>query len=794
MPYTITSSGDSVFYISLHSALIKGFKIKVTEFSAEQGTPVGQPLLLSSDNEVTSEESILYVGANAGISSLIWTDKAFKSLKVNVLGTKHITHVNVPSGDGKSAENITVHGPSSRAAKAHLLVHYQGRDANWAEVFHSSSQTIGKAYDLPCIEGKSAFSASSQGSDVYFTRHTASRSILFSSENSTVLNQWNVRRKAPGGLVEGQEVTHAISEVISRGGSTHAVRSALALASGDWELVRNGECVWSRLEGLAGTIAATFVEVTKEESLEEELATEGQSDPLTAYVHRVKRHARDLQHLPGWTKILWKRTMGSIASGRSHFQDLSARRDSFGFRKLVIVATENGRLAALDVGNLGNIVWSIQAVTLQTNQRWNMLNIQAEGGAVLVRGEGGEFLRVTSNTGTILEYQTGGITSSLKTNVPVMDAFGDKILVPINRDGSLGQMTCPNLSTRTIIVTQDEDSAVHGWMLSKNSKPRLSWSFAPTVGEHLTAISARPSHDPVASIGKALGDRNVLYKYLNSNELLITAIEDSTSTVNFYVLDSTSGATIYSTKHTGVDVSKPIVSVVSENWFAYSLFSESSALTQGATQLAREKLKGYQLVISELYESPFPNDRGSLGSLSNSSSIHPLADEIGDILEMPHVISQTFLIPGPISSMSVTSTLQGITTRSLLCTIPDLNSIISISRAFVDPRRPVGRDPTTAEAEEGLFRYSPVLDFEPKWIISHKRDVMSVSSTITSPSLLESTSLVFAFGEIDLFGTRTAPIGAFDLLGKGFSKLQLVLTVVALAIGTTIVAPFVSSS
>ena len=69
---------------------------------------------------------------------------------------------------------------------------------------------------------------------------------------------------------------------------------------------------------------------------------------------------------------------------------------------------------------------------------------------------------------------------------------------------------------------------------------------------------------------------------------------------------------------------------------------------------------------------------------------------------------------------------------------------------------------------------------------------MSNSIVITSPSLLESTSLVFAFGTVDIFGSRVSPIGAFDILGKGFSKLQLVLTVVALAVGTTLVAPFVS--
>jgi hypothetical protein len=93
--------------------------------------------------------------------------------------------------------------------------------------------------------------------------------------------------------------------------------------------------------------------------------------------------------------------------------------------------------------------------------------------------------------------------------------------------------------------------------------------------------------------------------------------------------------------------------------------------------------------------------------------------------------------------------------------------------------------------EEGLFKHNPVLEFEPKWIFSHKREILSLRRIITSPSLLESTSLVFSHGMIDIFGTRLAPIGGFDMLGKGFSKLQLVGTVFALAIGTGVVAPMV---
>lgn len=795
VPYAVLSTQDKIFYLSLHSALLKGLKVKVTELAVSTGNKIGQPLLLSSDSEIATEDMLLHVGVNSGVPVLVWTDKTLKTLRINIVGSTSITSVNVPSKYGEFPEKITVHAPRSPVAKPHFLVHYQRKESHCAEVYHVESKAAKKAYDLPELRGKAAFSASSQKSDVFFTRHIKSENILYSSVDPSALSQWKVGR--PRGNSEPpelQDVSHAASEVLPRGGSAYAVRSALTSSSGDWKLIRNGETSWLRPEGLAGVVAAAFIEIAKEESLAEELAAESKRGLLAAYSHRVRRHLRGLQHFTDWAQALPNRFIGSFLGEKMLPQDQGLRRDGFGFHKIIIVATEGGRLAALDAGNRGMILWNIQAVAPKSRQKWEVLRIEAEEGTALVRGKRGEFLRVVSHTGEITQYQPQALIPSLKTTVPVLDTSGAKVLIPVKDDGSLGDVPEGNFGRVTVFVSKGDDNILKGWTLGEGRKPVLVWQFEPGIGEIVTKVVARPSHDPVASIGKALGDRNVLYKYLNPNILLITATRRETSTATFYVVDSTSGVVLYSTTHSGIDTDKSVVSTISENWFVYSFYSESRALTQGTTNLDQKMLKGYQLVVSELYESAYPNDRGSLGSSTNSSSVLPVKEKVQGTLDTPHVISQTFLIPGPISSISVTSTLQGITTRSLLCVLPDLNAIISISRAFLEPRRPVGRDPTAAEMEEGLFRYSPLFDFEPKWMLNHKREIMEASDVITSPSLLESTSLVFAFGEIDLFGTRISPIGAFDILGKGFSKLQLVLTVLALTVGTTVVAPFVSSS
>jgi hypothetical protein len=70
------------------------------------------------------------------------------------------------------------------------------------------------------------------------------------------------------------------------------------------------------------------------------------------------------------------------------------------------------------------------------------------------------------------------------------------------------------------------------------------------------------------------------------------------------------------------------------------------------------------------------------------------------------------------------------------------------------------------------------------WKVAH------VERIVTAPALLESTSLVFAYG-LDLFFTRVAPSNTFDVLSENFNKLQLVLTVSGLAVAIMVTKPMV---
>ncbi|KAF7343647.1 hypothetical protein MSAN_01985600 [Mycena sanguinolenta] len=118
-----------------------------------------------------------------------------------------------------------------------------------------------------------------------------------------------------------------------------------------------------------------------------------------------------------------------------------------------------------------------------------------------------------------------------------------------------------------------------------------------------------------------------------------------------------------------------------------------------------------------------------------------------------------------------------------------ITAIITTSTKFsITPKDIIGRKPTAEEQqEEQLIQYDILIPEDPRRTISHTYEIAQTRYIITSTALLESTSLVFAYG-LDLFFTRVAPS---NTLNKNFNKAQLVLTVSGLALGIVIAKPVV---
>jgi len=761
-PYQILTSTPNIYYIALHT-LLNGFEVKVTSLDSATGVKLDQ-YTVSSDSGIASPEHVIFAGhASSASTILVWTDEARQVVNVNVVGSKHTSSFDVKD-TGEKVDFISVHAAQGVQAPPHFLVHYQTASSNWAEVYHIdlTTSTASKAYDLPKFSGRGAVAASTVDAYVYFTLNTMDEAVLISSTSQKVLGRWPVNGFNALGLTnERPYPLHAATEVVARSGSTFAVRTAVLLSNGDWVMIRNGETSWMRAESLSGIVKAQWAVLRKTDSLLHDLEKEENMSSPSAFTYRLNRHMHDLKLLPTVIRNLWQFFLAKLfAPARQEKKDAS-KDAAFGFNKLIVAATDNGRVIALDACNSGRVLWNVDARACKTEQdpaarhKWN-----------------------ASSFGSIFERLTcissqGGLQDSPST-LRNITGTGNSMLdiIEVKPLGAVREID------QTQVLSEMRYGLSAGQLEGYNQGKQL-WQFVPKLGYHIVSVTPRYAFEPIASIGKVLGNRKVLYKYLNPNAAIVVAVNNEQRATSIYVLDSASGNVLYSADHSNVDNSRRGASVISENWIAYSFSTD--AVNDTAS-------KGYQLVMAEMYESDIPNDRGPLGIISNYSTTGPLA---GYQAITPHVVSQIFHVAEEISSMAVTQTAQGITSRQLLVGLAGSNSIVSIPQQVLDPRRTVGKDPTSAQqTEESLSRYSPMIEFDPKWYLNHKQEVLGVEKIITTPATLESTSLVFAYG-LDFFGTRVTPSFAFDVLGNSFNKIQLLSTVAALTLGVFFVAPLI---
>lgn len=778
LPLQVSTSIEKIFVISLHGTMFS-YSLKVTIIDTLTGKRLDQ-VSIGTKGEVKSEKDIMFVGSNSAAPILAWADESLAKLKVNVLGTRNTQEFPLAA----ETTAVEIHAPFLAQSQPHFLVLSRTKVGTKADVYHidMKSDSIKQAYELPHLAGAGAVSTSTDGANVYFTRITGSEMILISSTSHGVLARWDLKK---GNYTAG--AVHAVAEVIKKSGDDFAVRAAIVTDVDDWNLLRNGETAWSRPEGMSAAVAATWAEIPESEDLARTLEAEAHDNPLSAYIHRVKRHVDDLQYLPDYLASIPQRLMSGVF-GTEISKKGGLSRDSFGFNKIVVLASRRGRVYGLNAGDHGKVLWNQKALNLAAGETWNVKGMVVDDvkGHVTIRGALGEYAIVKTDSGKLVESMPPGSWPPVQGTVSV-DTPSGKFLLSVGLDGKIGDIPATWAPKQTVVV-QGADGEIKGLKFvveGPQSHEEAVWTFSLPKSQRVVDTVSRPSHDPVASIGRVLGDRRVKYKYLNPNTMVVAAIDDIATTLTTYLLDIVSGEILSTSTYEGVDANKPVHCAMSENWFACSFFGQYSLRDNEA-----QSLKGYQLVISDLYESELANDRGPLGDFANFSSLEPIDLPTGPAI--PSVVSQTYVVAAPISALAVTETRQGISSRQLLAYLPESHGIYGIPRMLLEPRRVVGRDPTPVEIEEGLMKYHPAIEIDPKLIVTHERDVLGVQKIITAPAIVESTSLVFAFG-IDVFGTRVAPSFVFDILGKGFNKVTLIATVAALMGGVLILGPIVSS-
>ncbi|RMZ90215.1 hypothetical protein DV736_g2541, partial [Chaetothyriales sp. CBS 134916] len=744
-------SRRAVFVVAKSHGLLAGSKTKVLELDPTTGKETG-----SHTPAIDSE--ILAVASCPTNSYIVTSEKPYKTIKVNVLGGSKVTAVSIED-KGDEAKSASVSFSCGFATPAHLLIHLKSKDRQRAEVLHITpkSHNLVKAYTLPALDGASTFAAQHIGSEVFFVRTTDTETSLYASSSDALVGTWPFKGtetptvNAPG--------LHATAEVISTK-SGFAVRVAETSINGHFSLLRNGDLQWSRPEVLSHATLASWVNENPQSALVDELETQAAVSPTTAYIHRWARHLNDLASLPQYIQHIPLILAGSTGSApQTH--------NRFVGQKLIVLSTSRLDVLALDTDTLA-IVWQTSLADIVTGSPTITQLITSNGRTTTYLSDG-SLAVVNVTNGQHIEHLPGSVPTHRIAAIP---ATPREAIIQIDADGKPHIPRDLAALEGSVIVTISEGGSAFGWTIER--EPRRTWTLKPKPGAAFTSAISRADEEPVASIGIVLGNREVLYKHISPNLALLTATSAHTITIS--LIDAVTGSILHSSSHNGVLAGSSVPAVISENWFAFAYASQDPETSTLSTQL----------VISEMYESEASNDRGPLSSKLNYSSFSP------DAGSKPYIISQAFSVAQPISHLAVTQTGQGITSRQLLAVLPESDAIAAIPREILNARRPVDRDPSRDEQEEGITKYSPVLDIDPRWYLTHSREVTGIEKIMAAPSLLESTSLIFAFGH-DVFSTQITPSGAFDILGKGFNRIQLLLTVAALVLGVLLLRPMTRS-
>ncbi|KJE95619.1 hypothetical protein CAOG_06052 [Capsaspora owczarzaki ATCC 30864] len=477
--------------------------------------------------------------------------------------------------------------------------------------------------------------------------------------------------------------------------------------------------------------------------------------------------------------------------------------DNFGFRKVIVAVTETGSVFGLSTDD-GAILWKARinsapsdglALDISGSSSLFVLRTTAHfplppAVAIVATGKGrsvtfvlnpitGKLFPTMHASGQEHDALTGVVelpfVASQVLLLPTVGPSEARVLLFVNPSDTRAE-TVPKSAAAVAAVQQyDKLTPIHVYSVEADGRGLRGYSLefsgsnehirlAPTWtvawasdDERVAAVASRASYERINSVGRVLGDRNVLYKYLNPSMLAVGTLSSSAASrtsrnLHVYVINTVTGAIIFRAVHDKASV--PVI-VQCENWVVYQFWNAKARRTE--------------ITVLEMFE-----DESRAAEKTTFSAFDGA---------LPTVLRQSFIFPTSISTMAVTTTVGGITNKQILAALP-AGWIFALDKFLLDPRRPVGT-PSEEDKEEGLIPYMAELPFMTTSIINYNQTISRLRGIHTGPAALESASLVFAHG-VDIFHTRVHPSKTFDVLNEDFNFFLLMTTLVVLIVGTIV--------
>ncbi|QLQ78698.1 hypothetical protein HG537_0B00470 [Torulaspora globosa] len=538
-----------------------------------------------------------------------------------------------------------------------------------------------------------------------------------------------------------------------------------------FQLMKNNtiERSWTRDESNHDIVAHTFIDLADSnlEMVSEEILKENSFPNVwQAYVFRVTTNWNRLRESfreSGYsvgkflTKLL-KLDSASLAAG----QDANL----IGVKYLV-VATKYGVIQALDVQD-GKRIW------LFDSGLKDILRVEYIGDSreLLVFTENGSYFIYSIENGKapVLKEERSVGQKNVKS-VSLLDSRelfvefldGEKKVVALKKGSNC---------TRTFISTHDS-RGIYGHAIDEDQNLEDTWKIDFPEFENLAAFAGK-KEAPIVTLGQTLGNRTVLYKYLYPNLASYITVNKQTSKMYVNLIDTITGELLYSQMHEDkIDCNLPINMVFGEYWFVYSYFST-------------EPIPEQKLVVVELYESLEANKRIS----TDTDQVNLLKPH-----QKPAVISKAYFFPEIIQKMSLSQTIFGITSKTIILELNN-GQITFLSKDVLSARRVEESKMTDDDKKEFMaMPYVSMIPLNDYFVITHSRTLLlgDNSKLVSTPTNLESTSIVCDIGH-DIFCTKIYPSGQFDIMSPSFEKGKLIATIIILIIVCYFLQPSVEAA
>lgn len=573
--------------------------------------------------------------------------------------------------------------------------------------------------------------------------------------------------------------------------------------------------LWLRPEALAGVTSALMVDLPLPTPDHEAAWQEAQptlGDTVAAQLLALKSQFKPLD----------RDEAASLASYRATTNDrLRPTRDADGFRKMILVTTEAGKVAALHNGD-GHLMWSLNfGVGTAPSRLVEYLEFSdALGGAEVaalhpgldmsasVRIDIGQVWAVETIESDVPAVDLMPLPMSIKVDPDDVYAHYDPATAPEGEEAAVQHVYAlipenPGSDPLTLLPdsppardvlravasnfsfwrVSHSEGVVRGYALRTDDEGEHErgtaherWSVVlapPGSGLEVLAVTGHATREAVPSHAKVLGDGSLKFKYLNPNTVLVAvgakrhaAVQggdhsDPPPPLTVYMLDTITGRVL--TSHTHKAGRGPVHAVLCEHWAVYHFWNA-------------EQFR-WQMSVIELYDAS-SHDLRVLDLAFKSSAANVSSWEATPL----EVLHDSYFTKFAVTQLSVTRTARGITARQILMSTTN-GRVYMLDKRMLDPRRPrlaPGTKPTAEMQAEGLLPYQEELPISTMMYATLDKQVRNLRGVVTSPATMESTSLMFAHG-LDLFYSRISPSRTFDLLPDDFPFALLVLIVVGMA-------------